>query len=501
LQEATYLADNYDNNRLKAYARGYLGELYEHTQHYSEALQLTNEAIFLSQSYPENLYYWEWQKGRVLQKQQDLVGAEAAYKHALYLVNPIKTRMITGQRDFVDMFYEDIQPIYYHLIDILLKQAKMATKPLERVHRLNQAKNVLEQQKAAEMQNYFQDECISVIHVPKLQQVEPHTAIIHPILLEDRIELLLTLHDSLRQFTVPIPRQVVYETVITFQKTLQQRTTFMFIHQALALYNWLIAPLRKVLDIYEIKTLVIVPDGPLRMIPMSALHDGNHFLIEDFAIAIVPGIDMTDTWPLSRTDANILLNGLSESVQNFSPLPNVPRELKQISAIFSQAKVLLNRDFLIKEMDQALEQTPYTFIHIASHGQFHRDHRRTFLLTYDSKLTMERLQQLLKINEVRQWAVELLTLSACQTAVGDERASLGLAGVALKAGARSALASLWFVNDESTSALISKFYQELTKPGVSKAQALQQAQKQLMTINRFNHPAYWAPFLLIGNWF
>jgi CHAT domain-containing protein len=100
---------------------------------------------------------------------------------------------------------------------------------------------------------------------------------------------------------------------------------------------------------------------------------------------------------------------------------------------------------------------------------------------------------------LRKNPVELLTLSACQTAVGDERAALGLAGVAIKAGARSALASLWFVNDESTSKLVTEFYQQLQNPTLSKAQALQQAQKSLME-QGYQHPLYWAPFLLIGNW-
>jgi len=139
-------------------------------------------------------------------------------------------------------------------------------------------------------------------------------------------------------------------------------------------------------------------------------------------------------------------------------------------------------------------------ITIRKNGQFDHDPKNTFLLTYDDKLTMDRLERLLSFNQFRENTVELLTLSACQTAVGDERAALGLAGVAIKAGARSALASLWFVNDTATAELISEFYNQLRSTQLSKAQALQNAQKKLLDQKTFNHPIFWAPFLLIGNW-
>jgi len=137
---------------------------------------------------------------------------------------------------------------------------------------------------------------------------------------------------------------------------------------------------------------------------------------------------------------------------------------------------------------------------MATHGVFGGSAEDTFLLTYDGRLDMNRLSDLIKIGRFRDQPVELLTLSACQTALGDERAALGLAGVAVKAGVRSVIATLWFVDDEATSATIRDFYRRLRQPGMHKAQALQQAQQALMAQSRFRHPAYWAPFLLIGSW-
>ena len=137
---------------------------------------------------------------------------------------------------------------------------------------------------------------------------------------------------------------------------------------------------------------------------------------------------------------------------------------------------------------------------MASHAQIDREAKDSFLLTYDGRLTMDGLERFIKLSRFREKPVELLTLSACSTAAGDERAALGLAGIAIKAGARTALASLWFINDESTSILVSRFYEQLGRPNTSMAEALRQAQLSLLAERRTRHPGYWAPFLLIGNW-
>ena len=113
---------------------------------------------------------------------------------------------------------------------------------------------------------------------------------------------------------------------------------------------------------------------------------------------------------------------------------------------------------------------------------------------------MNTLEYLMSLGKYRNHQVDLLTLSACQTALGNERAALGLAGVAVKAGVRSAVATLWNVDDEATSLAIRELYRQLRKDGMSKAKALQNAQKMLLSQRKYWHPLYWAPFLLIGNW-
>jgi CHAT domain-containing protein len=163
---------------------------------------------------------------------------------------------------------------------------------------------------------------------------------------------------------------------------------------------------------------------------------------------------------------------------------------------------LLNRDFAAARVEQALRQTPFSIMHFATHGQFSGDPRETFILTYDERLTLDRLQQLVRVTEFRKDPLELLALSACETAAGDDRAALGLAGVAVKAGARSALATLWRINDEAAATLVAEFYRQLQDPAVSRAVALQRAQLKLLNDQRFlvRHPGTWSQFVLINNW-
>jgi CHAT domain-containing protein len=191
--------------------------------------------------------------------------------------------------------------------------------------------------------------------------------------------------------------------------------------------------------------------------------------------------------------------GLTEGVQGFPSLPNVSAELEAIQKL-QASDVLLNQEFLVSRVEKGLQSQQPTIVHIASHGQFESDVRKTFILTFDDKLTMDRLDQFVGFFRFRDEPLELLTLSACQTAAGDDRAALGLAGVAIKAGARSALATLWYINDQASSALMVEFYRQLQNPAVSRALALQRAQLNLLHDPRYQHPGYWSPFLLINNW-
>jgi CHAT domain-containing protein len=175
-------------------------------------------------------------------------------------------------------------------------------------------------------------------------------------------------------------------------------------------------------------------------------------------------------------------------------------ELNQILSEVSGEK-LFNQEFTKTKIQNAIEAIPFPVVHLATHGQFSSKAEETFILTWDDRINVNELNNFLqKTDQRRGTPIELLVLSACQTAKGDNRAALGIAGVAVRAGARSTLATLWSVNDDATSALMRQFYQELAKPSVTKAEAIRRAQQSILQDPNWQHPYYWAPYVLVGNW-
>ncbi len=189
---------------------------------------------------------------------------------------------------------------------------------------------------------------------------------------------------------------------------------------------------------------------------------------------------------------------MTAAQQGFGALPAVDLEVAEIRAQFP-SEVLLNADFTNPNIEKEIEDVPFSVVHLATHGQFSSNAEDTFILTWNNRLQIRELERLLQQREL-QTPVELLVLSACQTAKGDNRAALGMAGVAVRSGARSTIASLWSVQDRSTAELMSRLYQELNQPQASRTEALRQAQLSLLNTADYAHPYYWAPFVLIGNW-
>lgn len=492
-----------DDPRALSYAYGYLGELYERSERAEDALRLTRRALHEAQraGAAESLYLWQWQTGRLLRGEGDASGAISAYERAVYTLEGIRPEHTRGYLGARISFRERVGPVYLELADLLLRQAVAAGEPAEREDLLKAARQTVELLKGAELADYFQDECVAEFkaRTAGIEEIGANTAAIYPIILADRTEILLSLPDGIRLHTIPLPEQELTREIRLLRQTLETRVTHRYLTHARQIYDWFIRPLEPELERHAVDTLVFVPDGPLRTVPLSALHDGEDFLIARYGIATTPGLTLTDPQPLPRGDMEVLLSGLTESVQGFPPLPNVADEIASVSSLYG-GTVLMNDAFVAGNVEANLERAPYTIVHVASHAQFGRDVEDTFLLTYTGKLEMNELDRLMGLTAFRERPVELLTLSACQTAAGDDRAALGLAGVAVKAGARSALATLWFVNDPASAKLVSAFYRELRDPAKSKAEALRQAQLELLQDRRYRHPAYWSPFLLIGNW-
>jgi CHAT domain-containing protein len=294
-----------------------------------------------------------------------------------------------------------------------------------------------------------------------------------------------------------VPEAEIKRLTAHLRRQLENRTTNEFLPSAQALYQMLVAPYRSRLSEASIETIVFVPDGHLHTIPMAALHDGQAYLADAFAVAITPGLSLIAPQPLGDKNETALLVGLSEPVGSFDELPNVPMELQSIQSLVG-GEVLLDEAFIGEDFrDRFVEQQP-AILHVASHAVF-QEASSSFLMAHDAPFSLDELHRLVAESQFRE-PLELLTLSACETAAGDAQAALGLSGSAIRAGARSALGTLWTVYDESTRLLIVDFYKQLTVDGLSKAEALQAAQRNLRSDPRFAHPYFWAPYLMISNW-
>jgi CHAT domain-containing protein len=498
---AAALAESANDLRLLAFARGGLARLYESDKRYGEALELNRLALgaALSGEAEDSLYRWHWQSGRVLAVLGRSDEAIAAYRLAEQAFQGVRRDLIHELRALNVSYRDTAGPLYLEFADLLLERARHAPSA-EREKYLLGARDLVEQIKSVELEDYFQDECVARLQAKQkgIDRVAADTAVLYPVFLKDRVEMLISLPSGMRQIVLAASPRQLEEESRGLRRMLEKRTTREYLPHARRLYEWLFQPLETALAAEHVRTVVLIPDGPLRGVPLAALYDGKDFLVRRYAFATAPGLSLVEPRSISKQAPAMLLSGLSKGVQSFPPLPFVNEEIDALQRL-SGGRVLRDAEFRQQDLERELARQPYSVVHIASHGQFDADPKKSFLLTFDGKLDMDALERDMKLTRFREEPVELLTLSACRTAAGDDRAALGLAGVAVKAGARSALATLWFVNDQASSALVVDFYQRIAA-GESKVAALQAAQQHLLADPRYRHPSYWAPFLLIGNW-
>lgn len=505
-KHALRIAEGFCDERTKADALGTIGALYEVERRPVEGLRVTREALFVARAAQaaDALYRLEWQAGRLSAARGRRTEAIAAYQRALTAVHAVRHDLAVGygNANRGSSFREAVGPLFFQLADLLLQRSAEETDPAQIQASLREARDTVELLKSAELVDYFQDDCVNLLRskTAGIEQISPTAAIIYLIPLPTRTVLLLGLSDGLQRFQIDVGEKELTAVIRAFRRNLETRTSYEYLTEGRKLYNWLVRPMEGVFSRHNIDTLVFVPDGAMRTIPLAALHDGEHFLISRYAVAVTPGATLTDPRTVERKAAHVLLGGLSDPVQGYLPLSFVPQEINSIREL-QGGTVLLDKQFLTDRVGDKFQGEQFSIVHLASHGRFDRDAHKTFVLTHDSKMTLDDLERFIRPGQFRGRPVELVTLSACQTAAGDDRAALGMAGVAVKSGARSAVASLWFVNDQSSSELIAAFYKHLwQEPGISKAQAMQKAQLSLLETWTYRHPCYWAPYLVIGNW-
>jgi CHAT domain-containing protein len=492
------------DNRTESYALGYLGELYEKNQQYDEAKKLTEKALELLVQIPnaaDIAYRWQWQLGRLLKTEDKLDEAIIAYSEAVKNLGSIRNDLVASNLDVQFSFRESVEPVYREFVSLLLTpKLTKGEKEVEQKN-LKKAREVIESLQLAELDNYFREACLTA-HPEQIDQIDPQAAVIYPILLSDRLEVVVSVpKQPLHHYPTIIPQS---DAEKIFEKMLKSMRRTSLGNERLQIakqvYDLIIKPAESDFANNNIKTLVFVLDGALKNIPIAALYDGKQYLMEKYSLALTPGLQLLAPHPLEKQRLKLLVGGLSESRQGFVSLPGVEAEIKEIKSEIS-SQVLFNQSFTSQKLQKQIDNASYPIVHLATHGQFSSNPENTFVLTWDNRIDVKELGELLKSREQdNRIPIELLVLSACQTADGDKRAALGLAGVAVKSGARSTLASLWPVDDQSTSLFMAQFYSELTKSTVTKAEALRRAQIALIKQLEFQHPYYWAPFVMVGNW-
>ncbi|MDJ0532019.1 MAG: CHAT domain-containing protein [Xenococcaceae cyanobacterium MO_207.B15] len=568
VQEAKTLQDR----KAESYALGYLGQLYYQQWQQlepvaqqnsrgntllSEATQSTQQALLLANDALEISYLWQSQLGNLLKEQGDVKGAISSYMAAFNTLQSLRTDLNENNQDLQFDFRQQIKPVYKSLADLLLKTdlskqeleslvvlnpkttQRQSKTPLQK-NRLELARRVIESLQIAELDNFFQDSCLEETEVTvQIEDLDSQAAVIYPIIFPDRLELLLSLpKQPLQQITIPVTEaefnltldrlydnlynESLNDSAINIFRTIPLNPTEVkdntqkLLSILTQLYDWLIQPLESELNSKQIQTLVFVLNDRLQRVPMAALYNGQQYLIENYSVALVPSIQLESINPqqLDTKSLSILAAGVSQQIQVegeiFPALNKVPEELKQIEADCPNCQKLLNEEFTVTRLKSELKKQSYDVVHLATHGLFSSNPNKTFIITGDGEtINIDELSELLAVEPTN--IPELLVLSACNTATGDEQAILGLAGVAVRSGTRSTIASLWPVGDEFTASLMDKFYQELKKPDNKKVNALQSAQLSLIdflndnprfeaTQNLPPHPYYWAPYVLVGNW-
>lgn len=538
-----------------------LAQLYEDQGRHADAFKLTQQALFQLRAAPhintaDLGVALEWRLGRLQGSLGHDKEALAAYQRAVTQLERIRQDIPIDYDDGQSSFRTTFEPLYMGLIERLL----MSTQTLPEGQRqavLRHARDTVELIKQSELQDYLGDRCaVDAIKGGSTSVIESGIAVLYPIVFPDRIELLLETADQISHRTTKVAGEQVQAAASELARELRY-VKGRYLLPAQKLYDWLLRPIDGLLAKQAITTLVVIPDASLRVVPMAVLHDGRHYAIEKYALATATGLSMTNTTPPPDGSMNALLAGASsfgqvidkygtsrlaqlvddtpsssravplvvgrtlrsarssvgvamgdpagtranrmESLREALSLPGVTQEIGALKKILPGTK-LLDAEFTVDAFRLAAQSAQYRIVHVASHGIFGGTADTSYIMAYDDLLTLDGLQSMLKEQHFQKYPIELLSLSACETAAGNDRAPLGISGAAMKARAKSVLGTLWPVDDEAAVKVMDLFYTGLSTQKLTKAQAIRQSQLKLIENPPFSDPFFWAPFVLIGNW-
>ncbi|MGR3278963.1 CHAT domain-containing protein [Acaryochloris marina NIES-2412] len=489
------------NKRAESFAVGVSGLLYKTTKQDDFARRSFKAArdLAVSSNSADSAYEWEWELAKLYQAQDQTQEAILAYERSIKHLDQLRSDLLPIDSELQFRFADKIKPVYQQYISLLLESG---TPEIEKVVLTNERLQV------AQIENFLHCGKLDFISVTQIQDTP---TIIQILELENKIELLIRSNQTWQRFTLDATkvRKSARKLLFNLQdKRLLYTDENVLLSDAQTLYQLLLAPVeRQGLLPPEESTIVFVADGILSNIPPAIFHDGQKYLIERYSLSSNLGTQLQPPSPLDPKKLKILIAGLSEQGPSFTSdqvpssltaLPEVNEEVDRISKKFNSS-ILLNKNFTADNFKRKLSGD-YPILHISTHGQFSSDPDQTFLLAWDQPLKLQGLDTIIRQGtQVAANPLELLFLSACQSAKGDQLSSLGIAGISIQAGAKSTIASLWLVEAQSTAELAEQFYESLLN-GQTKAEALRDAQLKLLKSPDTQHPYFWSSFLLSGSW-
>ncbi|MHC5771548.1 MAG: CHAT domain-containing protein [Nostoc sp.] len=500
-KSALQTAKSINEQRLMSNAFGTLGKLEkekERTLHYLE------QAMALAQSIQawDIAYEWQHELGLEYYKQGKYDKALEAYSAATDNVTKVHDNLLPSNADLQFSFQEKVEPVYREFMQLLLASPNPN---LKRVIQINERLQI------AQLENFLQCGKLDIIPLNEVKNLPSPPTVVHIIDLENSVEVIVQSPDgSFHHHSVD--SKLVKASVDNLLEILQSSRLAsinknLIISPSQSFYDLLIVPIKAYLP--PSGTLVFTLDTSFQSLPIGLLHDGKDYLIKRYSIAQTLGSRIRPPKFLPKKQLTALIAGLSKISPSFKAL-NAPEGLKALLRVKQEVEdvkkqttsstVLLNEKFTSQALEKQLSTNDFSILHLTTHAQFSSDAQRTMFFTWNKPITVLEFDNLLKLNaQTNEDGIELLVLSACQTAKGNKRSALGIAGVAAQAGARSTVATLWKVDADSTALLMEDFYKNL-KFGTPKAEALRQAQLNLMSNSKYSHPYFWASFLLVGGW-
>ena len=493
LKKAAKTASSIQDPVAQSHAAIELGQYYYDIGEFEIASEYARRSTSIAQAnfLFENLYKAQWLAAKTYSKLGRRSDSITAYKNAIAALDRVNQNISSWSSVRKANYRQKIKPLYHELIDLLLGDREVSNSDIR------QAIIIADKQRFSELQNYFGDDCFEVRNLDSLQaskKKEKNEALFYSIVLDNRSYIILKLPDgSFHSHTVDVSKSEIQKLAVTWRENLSAGNTNRFQIQGRQLYDLLITPLEKKLESSEFEVLVFIHDGILRNLPMAALYDGERYLVEKWASVSSLGLNIS-TREIPSSNAQALIFGLSRPNQSgWTDLEMVGKEVNLVHQLIGGQKYL-NDDFTVSNLTERLDEKFYSVVHLATHGYFAGNVNDSFLLAYDGQISIADLENILQ----NQTAIDLLVLSACETAITSDSSLLGLAGVAARNGVKSILGSLWLVQDDLQSEAMKDFYVYLSDSENNKAVALQKVQQKL--ISQYVHPQNWAALNLIGDY-